>query len=381
MGRTRQHADFLFASPAEAGDNLPSSAEIGLSPGQGTDKEFLPGSFKSSRNVGRVVAATCFLGSGSKTDWWHFFPGQGVKGTSQSSFAAPASTPAADMSAMFHRLALKLGGGDEAAGAAAAAPGDAAEPVNGNGHIRGKDVAVIVAFTAVSAVVGGIMYAMLKPGKPPPKQQRGRDGQAARTPTLEVARAMPSTYSEYSNELLIVLADGGNHGACAERLAREVMRIDHVEYAQAQKIVEKIAKKTQNQMTTATLPFAMGMGMAITAGVVSVPLVFNRSAVEWFNHNFVQSDVPEPKDMETMWEVSSWSWGWMEPLLGTASFVILCMQLVQQMMSDVDMLAYHERVKVRVANVIAKQYPQYHRDLVRSFVLTSSMHQEPLLDD
>mmetsp|Transcript_12548 Transcript_12548/g.28327 ORF Transcript_12548/g.28327 Transcript_12548/m.28327 type:complete len:370 (+) Transcript_12548:57-1166(+) len=369
MGRLRHggHAEFLFAVD---GPHLSGPC------GEDTASQQTLWSSLPRRNLGRAVAATCFLGTDHAESWWQQHANTILPTWSEAS--SSTGSPSFDVSTTLGRL-VKIAGGASAAGAQEGTP-EAASEVQGTGHIRGKDIALIVSFTAISAAVGGVMYAVLKPGKPPPKRG-GSEDQPTRTPTLEVARAMPSTFSEYSNDLLIVLADGGNHAACAERLAREIMRIDRVEYSQAQKVVEKIAKKTQNLMTTATLPFAMGMGMAITAGVASVPLVFNRSAVEWFNRNFVQSDVPEPKDMETMWEVAGWSWGWMEPLLGTASFVILCAQLVQQMMKDIDMLAYHERVKVRVANVIAKQYPQYHRDFVRSFVLTSSMHNEPLLDD
>mmetsp|Transcript_33389 Transcript_33389/g.61253 ORF Transcript_33389/g.61253 Transcript_33389/m.61253 type:complete len:377 (-) Transcript_33389:131-1261(-) len=376
MVRTR-HADFLFISTASHAGEAPAKHCLSVPCiGEAASAQVLQTS-TSPRNVGRAMAATCFLGTNHVDSWWPLSADAVLPRWNESSPSSGSGS--SNVSTTFSRL-VTMAGGAAAAGAQEQAP-EAAGEAHGTGHIRGKDIALIVSFTAVSAAVGGIMYAMLKPGKPPPKRGSGSDGQSLRTPTLEVARAMPSTFSEYSNDLLIVLADGGNHAACAERLAREVMRIDRCDYSQAQKVVEKIAKKTQNLMTTATLPFAMGMGMAITAGVASVPLVFNRTTVEWFNRNFVQSDVPEPKDMETMWEVAGWSWGWMEPLLGTASFVILCMQLVQQMMSDIDMLAYHQRVKVRVANVVAKNYSQYHRDLVRSFVLTSSMHSEPLLDD
>ena len=35
----------------------------------------------------------------------------------------------------------------------------------------------------------------------------------------------------------------------------------------------------------------------------------------------------QEKDLETWLEVGAWTWNWMEPPLGTITFVLLCMQL------------------------------------------------------
>lgn len=32
--------------------------------------------------------------------------------------------------------------------------------------------------------------------------------------------------------------------------------------------------------------------------------------------------------METIWEIGSWTWGWMEPPLGEISFVLLALQVI-----------------------------------------------------
>ena len=47
----------------------------------------------------------------------------------------------------------------------------------------------------------------------------------------------------------------------------------------------------------------------------------------WFNERYVTADVPPEKDLETWLEVGSWTWNWMEPPLGTISFVLLCVQV------------------------------------------------------
>ena len=60
-------------------------------------------------------------------------------------------------------------------------------------------------------------------------------------------------------------------------------------------------------------------------GIYSFPVVFDANVAHWFNNLYVTTDIPEPKDLETMFEVGNWTWGWMEPPLGTISFFILCM--------------------------------------------------------
>ena len=41
-----------------------------------------------------------------------------------------------------------------------------------------------------------------------------------------------------------------------------------------------------------------------SAAFLSIPMIFEINTVIWFNENFVTSDVPEPKDLETPLEVA-----------------------------------------------------------------------------
>ena len=103
----------------------------------------------------------------------------------------------------------------------------------------------------------------------------------------------------------------------------------------------------------------------MSAGLLSVPLVFEYNLVLLFNDLFVTTgetpypalpfpapflppsfppsccrrrccaDVPEAKDLETPLEVGTFAWGWMEPPLGTVSFFLLCMQFARSQLQNI----------------------------------------------
>ena len=99
-------------------------------------------------------------------------------------------------------------------------------------------------------------------------------------------------------------------------------------------------------------------------------------------------DLPDDglADLDTFWNVGSWTWGWMEPYLGTASFVLLGLQFSRAQMQKMDWKPYTEAVLSWRANRLADQftfffvflprmffhinhnrYPQYNRVIVRDF--------------
>ena len=146
------------------------------------------------------------------------------------------------------------------------------------------------------------------------------------TPTIEVANSMPLTVREMSNSEIITLGAMGNSSARKEILRRHIMSVDKVSYETACERFEEIAAKNREGMWLLSLPYKVGITVAVTAAVCSFPLVFDLGTVEWFNEYYVTADVPEPKDLETPLEVGSWAWNWMEPPLGQISFVLLCLQ-------------------------------------------------------
>jgi len=138
--------------------------------------------------------------------------------------------------------------------------------------------------------------------------------------SLEHARAMPRDYSEVSNDVLVTAALCGNQNAQAERLIREIMTVENVSWEEAQPIFKKVSDQNKAGMSLAIMPYRIGVVASLSAAFLSFPLVFSKSTALWFNENFVTTDVPPETDLETMLEVGSWTWNWMEPPLGQISF-------------------------------------------------------------
>lgn len=150
--------------------------------------------------------------------------------------------------------------------------------------------------------------------------------QARNKPTLEIAHAMPICYEEMDNHTLLTVAAMHNHPARMEVLKRNIMSVDKCSYDEASETFQKIAKKNREGMWMVALPYQVGIFAALTAGFASIPMVFDLHTTLWFNEVYVTTEVPGDEDLETGLEVGSWAWNWMEPPLGTMSFVLLCLQ-------------------------------------------------------
>jgi hypothetical protein len=122
-------------------------------------------------------------------------------------------------------------------------------------------------------------------------------------PTIEVAKAMPKSYSAMSNELIISMAIAGDQKSKEERLLREIMAVDEINYTEAQKVFAEIEKFNQTGDFMRTFPYKVGLAASVAAGFASLPLVFDLQTALWFNEAFVTTDVPDDKDLETWLEV------------------------------------------------------------------------------
>ena len=85
------------------------------------------------------------------------------------------------------------------------------------------------------------------------------------------------------------------------------------------------------------------------------------------------TDRPEDRDLETPLEVSNWAWNWMEPSMGTASFVLLCMQWSRAQLQNIDAKPYTHMILNRRANRVSDEFPAYNRGIVREFSLGDSL--------
>lgn len=133
----------------------------------------------------------------------------------------------------------------------------------------------------------------------PPGEGGGHRQRLREVPSLLISRAMPVGFSEMDNGPLLTIAEMGNHGARVEVLKRHIMAVDGVDYLQAGETFERIAAKNREGKPAAVLPYHIGIATALICGVGVIPMVFDVSTAQWFNHHFVTTDLPEPHDLET----------------------------------------------------------------------------------
>jgi hypothetical protein len=185
--------------------------------------------------------------------------------------------------------------------------------------------------------------------------------------TLEQAQDMPRSYNELPNELIIAAAIEGDQEAVEERLIREIMAVESLNWDDARPIFLEMVQENRKGLFMITLPYKIGVVSAVVAGVVSLPMVFDYNTVLWFNEFYVTSDVPEAKDLETPLEVGSWAWNWMEPPLGQVSFFLLCMQFARAQLQNLDKKPYTEYIKATRARRLCQAYPKYSPSIVTAF--------------
>lgn len=145
-------------------------------------------------------------------------------------------------------------------------------------------------------------------------------------PTIAMAKAMPLAYRQMDNITLTTVAGMGQHAAREQVLIRHIMATDNLPYPQALQVFHTIRQAHLRGTMWLGIPFHISALAMLVGGVASVPLVFDLTTVEYFNQVYVTADVPPQKDLETWLEVGSWSWNWMEPVLGTGTFLLLCLQ-------------------------------------------------------
>lgn len=178
-------------------------------------------------------------------------------------------------------------------------------------------------------------------------------------PTVAYAKGMPRSFSAMRHEQILQLCVEGSHQARREALVRNVMTVDNVEHDDAAKVVSKISEENRSHMYLEYLPYHTGIATAGIFGAVSFPMVFQKETVLWFNDKFVTAEVPESADLETILEVGSFSWSWMEPIIGQASFIFLVLQFVRSQAINLGLKPYGHKVLGVRSKRMCKKYPQY----------------------
>lgn len=164
----------------------------------------------------------------------------------------------------------------------------------------------------------------------------------------------------------------GVFGARKERLLREIMRHDSCTWEVAREKVAAMNKDNDKHGWMVTLPYKIGIFFGFVGGFASLPMVFHRDTALWFNEHFVHEPLPDEglEALDTIWGVGTWTWNWMEPPLGTASFLLLGLQLARAHMQKMNWKPYTEWVLNRRADRLAGLYPQYERQIVRDFSIS-----------
>jgi len=190
-------------------------------------------------------------------------------------------------------------------------------------------------------------------------------------PSVDVANSMPVGMSEMNNETLVTIAALGNHNARCEILIRHIMSVDGRDYDSATSKFEEI--EDSNRAGMAVYPYFVGIGAGMLAAFGSLPLVFDLNTAVWFNEFYVTTDIPEQRDLETMLEVGSWTWNWMEPPLGALSFSLLCLQYARAQLENLGLHPYTSQIINNRADKLAAAFPQYNPYLIRQFSKSSPL--------
>ncbi|CAD7954653.1 unnamed protein product [Amoebophrya sp. A25] len=203
-------------------------------------------------------------------------------------------------------------------------------------------------------------------------------GRSSRFPTQEEAMAMPRDWHELDNEMLWVhCGPNGSHDANEERLIREIMAVNEVEYRAAVPILLEIQQHVIGGQSPVyrqmgLLPYKGGLFTAAVFGAATIPLIFHKGTVLWFNDVWVTAEVPESKDLETWLEVGSFSWQWMEPLIGECSFLILVAQFMRNQLINLGLRPYTGLLIQYRCKRATEKFPEYSETILRDFATTVS---------
>jgi len=192
-------------------------------------------------------------------------------------------------------------------------------------------------------------------------------------PSKEVANDMGKTFCEMENEPLQIIAEIGNHQARAEVLRRHIMAVDDVEWDEAGIKLQKIAAKNREGMGLIVLPYKIGISLAVITGVGAFPMVFDVDVAMAFNESMVTMDVPIPSDLDTKLETGAWTWSWMEPVLGTASFTLLAFQYARQQLLNLGLKPFTQMLISKRAKNLCEAFPEYDEGLLHHFVESDPM--------
>jgi len=167
--------------------------------------------------------------------------------------------------------------------------------------------------------------------------------------------------------MLAKLEGSAQISAARERMRREIMRADNCCYESTTEKLLEINKVNSSNLGMQTVPYHLMWAVSVGSGVLSIPLVFSKEVGLIFNKYCVTMEVPGGEDLETVLEVGSWTWNWMEPPLGTLSFVLLCFQFGREARNNLGAMTPAMRHKKSLADKLAVNFPMYTADIVKDY--------------
>jgi len=189
-------------------------------------------------------------------------------------------------------------------------------------------------------------------------------------PSVRTARLQPKHISEMGHSTLAGLALENNHYAHRERLIREIMSVDNCSWEEAHNVLASMDEYKERYYWFVTAPYRLGIFIATTFGIGSIFLVFHPSTADWYGTNIAGEELPEGTDSVsdlTINQVGTWTWSWMEPMIGTASFVLLCAQFVRAQLIRINMKTFLAIMESRKADRVAQQFHQYDKSMIRTW--------------
>eukprot|EP00927_Polykrikos_kofoidii_P020975 TRINITY_DN20000_c1_g1_i1.p1 TRINITY_DN20000_c1_g1~~TRINITY_DN20000_c1_g1_i1.p1 ORF type:complete len:397 (-),score=32.50 TRINITY_DN20000_c1_g1_i1:76-1092(-) len=193
-------------------------------------------------------------------------------------------------------------------------------------------------------------------------------------PTLDMVAIQVNNACQLDSDTLVSLALSGDMYARRERLLREIMLVDKVSWDDAHDRLIEIDVFCEQYYWLQSMPYRIGVFLAVAGAVGSCLLVFNKSLSLSYAVGIAGEELPEGvEDISEMTynQVGTWTWAWMEPMIGTASFVLLCLQFGRAHCAKMKLNTYTEMMLSWRVNRVAAQFPQYDHAIVRAW--TSSM--------
>jgi len=191
---------------------------------------------------------------------------------------------------------------------------------------------------------------------------RGAQSRMAYRPDIDTAEKQVTHVCEMPHQSLAELAVLGDHCARRERLLREIMAVDQVPWGKAHEVLNEISIFNEKYYWFETLPYRVGITVAFFGGIASILLVFWKPAAYWYGINIAGEELPEDvkdiSEMTTM-QVGAWTWSWMEPMIGVATFALLCCQFTRAQAAKMNMKLWSDFLLDWRGARIARKFPQY----------------------